>query len=135
MRCRIDDVRPLMVWGMGEGHRKWTWTHNVGGGDFLVYLDAEGRYQPWRAVRTAYLSQGPNLTDVRYSGLTADGHLACRVAVSYVCMDDLNRSYHRFRYDVLQPTPFRRLAFYQVGSDRYHWHQYADRPGQHRWID
>lgn len=125
MRCRIDDVRPLMVWGMGEGRQQWTWTHNVGGGDFLVYLDAEGRYQPWRAVRTAYLSQGPNLTDVRYSGLTADGHIACRIAVASPRTDDLNRSYHRVRYDVLQPTPFRRLAFYQVGSDRYHWHQYG----------
>ncbi len=124
VRCRIDDVRPLMVWGMGDGQRKWTWTHNVGGGDFLVYLDEHGSYQPWRGVRTAYLSQGPNLTDVIYSGVTADGHIACRVEVSSPRCDDVNRVYHRLRYDVLKPTRFSRLAFYQVGSDRYHWHQF-----------
>jgi hypothetical protein len=124
-RCRIDDVRPLMVWGMGEGKRQWTWTHNVGGGDFLVYFDAAGTYQPWIGVRTAYLSQGPNLTDVSYTGVTADGHIACRVRVSTPRSDDIHRAYHRIRYDVLKPTPFSRLAFYQVGSDRYHWHQYG----------
>ena len=42
-----------MVWGMGEGRRQWTWTHNVGGGDFLVYQDGSGTWQPWRGVRTA----------------------------------------------------------------------------------
>lgn len=125
MRCRIDDIRPLMVTGMGKDRPKWSWTHNVGGGDFLVYEDAEGRYQPWKAVRTSYVSQGPNLTDVQYSGVTADGHIACRVAVSTPRTDDLNRAYHRLRYDILKPTPFRRLAFYQLGSDRYHWHQYG----------
>ncbi len=124
-RCRIDDVRPLMVWGMGEGQRRWTWTHNVGGGDFLMYVDAAGRYQPWRAVRTAYGSQGPNLTDVRYAGVTADGAIACRVRVSTPRTDDLHRAHHHLRYDVLKPTSFQRLAFYQVGSDRYHWHQYG----------
>jgi hypothetical protein len=125
MRCRIDDIRPLMITGMGKDRPKWTWTHNVGGGDFLVYEDGDGRYQPWRAVRSAYLSQGPNLTEVQYSGVTADDHIACRVTVSSPRTDDLNRAYHHLRYDILKPTPFRRLAFYQLGSDRYHWHQYG----------
>lgn len=124
MRCRIDDVRPLMVWGMGPGKRTWTWTHNVGGGDFLVYYDAHGTYQPWTRVRTGYLSQGPNLTEVTYSGVTADGAIACQVRVCTPRTDDLHRAYHRVRYDVLKPVTFSRLAFYQVGSDRYHWHQY-----------
>ncbi len=123
-RCRIDDIRPLMVWGMGEGRRKWNWTHNVGGGDFLVYYDASGEYLPWRGVRTAYLCQGPNLTDVTYSGVTADGAIATRIRVSTPRSDDLNRAYHHLRYEVLKPVAFSRLAFYQVGSDNYHWHQY-----------
>jgi len=123
-RCRIDDIRPLMVWGMHGEQTKWTWTHNVGGADFLVYYDAQGEYQPWRGVRTAYLSQGPNLTDVLYAGTTADGHIACRARVSSPRCADINRAYHRLRYDVLKPTPFSRLAFYQLGSDHYHWHQY-----------
>lgn len=123
-RCRIDDLRPLMVWGMGEGQKRWTWTHNVGGGDFLMLFDAQGHYRPWKAVRTAYLSQGPNLTRVQYSGLTADGAIACEVEVLTPRTDDLTRIYHRLRYRVVEPVGFSRLAFYQVGSDRYHWHQY-----------
>lgn len=124
-RCRIDDVRPLMVWGMGGSKRKWTWTHNVGGGDFLVSFDPAGRYQPWTRVRAAYLSQGPNLTAVRYTGAAAEGAIACEVEVRTPRTDDIHRAHHRLRYVVLEPVRFSRLAFYQVGADRYHWHQYG----------
>src|SRR5262249_35770582 len=34
-RSRIDDIRPLMVTSMSPHQPKWTWTNNVGGGDFL----------------------------------------------------------------------------------------------------
>lgn len=124
-RCRIDDVRPLMVWQMrSEEKKKWGWTHNVGGGDFLIYYNDKGQYQPLVRMRSAYEAYGPNLTDVTYAGVSADGCIAARVSVSSPRCDDLNRAYHRLRYDVLKPTPFSRLAFYQLGSDNYHWHQY-----------
>jgi hypothetical protein len=122
-RCRIDDVRPLMVWGMGGEKVKWSWTHNVGGGDFLVYYNETGTYVPLTQVKTAYRSHGPNLTDVIYSGVTADGCIRATVNVSTPRCDDLNRAYHGLRYEVLKPTTFKRLAFYQLGSDEYHWHQ------------
>lgn len=126
MRCRIDDIRPLMITGMGKGSPKWTWTQQTGAAvSGSTTLTTAPAYQPWRAVRSAYLSQGPNLTEVQYSGVTADDHIACRVTVSSPRTDDLNRAYHHLRYDILKPTPFRRLAFYQLGSDRYHWHQYC----------
>ena len=32
---------------------------------------------------------------------------------------------HRFRYDVLRPTKFSRLAFYQLGADRYNDHRFG----------
>jgi hypothetical protein len=125
-RCMIDDVRPLMVWAMSrEPKRKFGWTSNVGGGDFLVYYDGEGRYQPMAAMHAAYQAHGPNLTDATYAGVTADGHIAVRIGVSLARSDDLVRGFHRLRYDVLKPTPFRRLAFYQLGSDRYLGHQFG----------
>jgi len=126
VRCMIDDVRPLMVWGMTKTPRhKYAWSNNVGGGDFLVYEDGVGMHQPMVSVRTAYQTQGPNLTDVTYAGRSADGHIAMRVGVSLTRSDDIVRGLHRFRYDVLKPTPFKRLAFYQLGSDGYLWHQFG----------
>jgi hypothetical protein len=122
-RSMIDDVRPLMVTGMGGG--RWSWTGNVGGGDFLVYFDADGKRQFLTRMRTAYLSQGPNLTDVVYSGISADGKIAARIEVSTPRCDDVNRAYHRIRYDVLAPAPFSRMAFYQLGADHYNDHQFA----------
>lgn len=122
-RSMIDDVRPLMVTGMRGG--QWEWTCNVGGGDFLVYFDPQGRRQFLTRMRTAYLAHGPNLTEVVYAGVTADGAIAARIEVSTPRCDDVNRAYHRARYDVLADTPFSRLAFYQLGADNYNDHTFT----------
>ncbi len=124
-RSMIDDVRPLMVWGMNQKGAKWSWTNNVGGGDFLVYEDQAGRRQPLTRVRALYTCPGPNLTEATYAGVSADGCIAARLTVSSPRTDDVNRAYHRLRYDVLKPTSFRRLAFYQLGADDYNDHQFA----------
>ena len=124
-RSMIDDVRPLMVWGMNQSKAKWTWTNNVGGGDFLVYVDSSGKRQYLTRMRTWYASQGPNLTDVTYAGVTADGAIAARLNVMTPRSDDINRAIHRIRYDVLKLTPFKRMAFYQVGADNYNDHQFT----------
>lgn len=123
-RSMIDDVRPLMVTQMGTENGRWGWTNNVGGGDFLVYFDQDGTRRFLSRMRTAYLSQGPNLTDVVYAGISDDGKIAATVRVMTPRGDDINRAYHFFRYDVLAPTRFERLAFYQVGADRYNDHQF-----------
>ncbi len=119
-RSMIDDMRPLMVWAKGEGpKRKWHWTNNVGGADFLVYYDDQNNLQPLRGVKTSYQWYGPNLAKVTYTGKTADGRMNVNITVLSPRCDDLNRSYHYIRYDVLKPTPFKRLAFYQLNADRY----------------
>jgi hypothetical protein len=43
-----------MVWGMGGEKTQWSWTHNVGGGDFLVYYNERGEYVPLTGMKTAY---------------------------------------------------------------------------------
>jgi len=122
-RSIIDDVRPLMVTGMGEG--PWQWTVNVGGGDFLVYVDPTGKRQYLSRMRAAYLEPGPNLTRAVYAGETPDGTMDVRLEVSTPAVDDVNRSFHRFRYDVRKAMPFERMAFYQLGADNYNDHQFA----------
>ena len=122
-RSHIDDVRPLMVRGMNDG--QWEWTNNVGGGNFLMYADHRGKPLPLVGVRAAYLSQGPNLTRVIYAGETSDGKIRSRVEVATPRCNDVNRAYHRIRYDVDAATPFARLAFYQLGADGYNDHQFT----------
>jgi hypothetical protein len=118
-RSMIDDVRPLMVWAMDGERRQWSWTNNVGGGDFLVYYDERNVRQHLAAVHTAYLSQGPNLTHVVYSGATPDGRIAARIDVRLPRTDDMVHAYHHIRYEVRKPAPFKRLALYQLGADNY----------------
>jgi hypothetical protein len=120
--CRIDDVRPLMVWGMAEGRTQWTWTNNVGGGDFLVYCDAGGARRHMKQVRAQHYAYGPCLTHAAYAGVSDDGAVAMRVDVRTPRSDDINRAFHHIRYEVLKPMPFSRLAFYQLGADDYNWH-------------
>ena len=124
-RSMIDDVRPLMVTRMGTSDGKWGWTHNVGGGDFLVLMDADGKRQPLTRMKTAYLSHGPNLTRVVYAGTTPGGEIEARIEVSTPRTDDINRAYHRIRYEVRKPVRFSRLAFYQVGADNYNDHRFG----------
>lgn len=118
-RCMIDDIRPLMVTPMSGKPGQYDWTANVGGGDFLVYYNDQNVHQRQMQTRATYHAVGPNLTSVTYSGQTADHHIAVRMNVSSPRTDDINRVYHSFRYDILKPTPFKRLAFYQLGADHY----------------
>jgi len=118
--CAVLDVRPLLVHQMGRDEPvKWCWTNNVGGGDFFRYFDAEGRRQYPARMKTAYLRQGPNLTEVTYAGRSADGKLEHRATVSIYRTDDLTRGIYRLRLDVRQPTDFKRLVFFQIGADTY----------------
>ena len=125
-RSMIDDIRPLMVTRKDTKDGKWSWTNNVGGGDFLVYHNNQNRRQPLVRMKTAYLSQGPNLTDVVYAGKTLDGAIEASLRVQTPRCDDLNRAYHTIRYDVVKPVKFKRLAFYQLGADNYNDHQFKE---------
>ncbi len=121
-RSMVDDMRPLMVWGMGaQPKTQWSWTHNVGGCDFLT-LFAEG--SPDRKFlgrqKTLYRSYGPVLTDVIYSGQTPDGAIQSCIRTQSWRSDDYVRALYTLRYDVTKPVEnIDRLAFFQLGADHY----------------
>ena len=118
--CLICDVRPVMVHVMGRDEPvQWGWTNNVGGGDFFRYFDASGQRRFPRRMKTAYLSQGPDLTEVMYAGESDDGKLAHRATVSLYRTDDLVRGVYRLRLDAKAPTEFSRLVICQIGADTY----------------
>ncbi len=124
-RSMIDDVRPLMVWAMtDQPNTKWTWTNNVGGGDFLVYYDKNNVKQWNSRMRTRFRRYCPNLTEVTYAGQTHDGKIELACTVSLYRTDDIVRGVYSMRYDVLEPVDFNRLAFLQIASDNYNDHTF-----------
>ena len=118
-RCFIDDIRPLMTLPQGTTAKPWGWADNCGGGDSIMWHNEQGTYQPLVATRADYRAYGPCLTDVRYTEESAGGELAASMAVSVPRSDDYLRTFFHLRYDVQKPMKWRRLAFFQLGSDFY----------------
>jgi len=117
-RCMVLDVRPLMVTSMDNA--RWSWTHNVGGGDWLRLFDAQGGRVPPTGMRAAYLSQGPSFTQVVYSGRLGEA-ITHRTDVHLARSADLARASYRVRMDVIRRTDFSRLVLFQVGADTYNY--------------
>lgn len=116
-RAMMDDVRPLQV----LASRRWSWTGNVGGADFLRYkTDTESYWERRLAgVRTLVRSVGPVLTDVVYGGTSTDGRIAAQVRVQMGSSDDLVRVFYHLDYTFLEDVSYSRLAFFQVAADNY----------------
>jgi hypothetical protein len=121
-RSMVDDMRPLMVWGMGKTPRQqWSWTHNVGGCDFLtLFLTSSPARQYLGRQKTLYSDYGPVLTDVTYAGQTPDGAIQSRIRTQSWRSDDYVRGLYTVRYDVGRRVEnISRLAFFQLGADHY----------------
>ncbi len=116
-RAMVDDVRPFLV----LANRKWLWTGNVGGADFLRYVTAaEPQWQRRLSrVRTLVDAGGPNLTDVEYAGVSTDGRIEGRIRTQLGRTDDLVRVYYHLDYTFLQDVRYERLAFFQMAADNY----------------
>ncbi|MBI1784289.1 hypothetical protein HYR69_04020, partial [Candidatus Sumerlaeota bacterium] len=123
-RSMVDDMRPLMVWGMGPKEKtQWSWTHNVGGADFLV-LCTGGAGKPEKqflaSQKTLYASQGPVMSDVIYAGEALGGAVKSRVRARSWRTDDYVRALYSIRYDVRRETgDLQRIALFQLAADRY----------------
>jgi hypothetical protein len=118
-RSMIDDVRPLMVWGMGNKPQiKYSWTHNVGGGDFLVLVQ-NGKRQYLSNQRTRYDSYGPVIADVSFLGQSPDSAIKTDIRTLSWRTDDYVRGLYTLRYNVVKPVSFDRIAFFQLGADHY----------------
>lgn len=114
-RSFIDDIRPLCVKGM-EG-KEWAWTNNLGGGDFL-HIIQNGMKNYIKAVMVDYISYGPCYTEVKYSGYV-DNAIKVSIIVSLMRSDDIVRAVHKFKYTITKDFTFDRLAFFQLGADKY----------------
>ncbi len=116
----VLDTRPLMVWGMGKvEQKKWGWTNNVGGADFLVYYNQEVEKQSNSRMKTLHRRLGPNLTEVTYAGTSYDRKIDLEYTVSLYRTDDIVRGIYRLRYDVREKVEFSKLVLFQCGGYDY----------------
>lgn len=116
----VCDVRPLMVHAMNRDEpTRWTWTNNVGGGDLLRLFAPDGTYVRPTGMKTAYLRQGPCLTEVVYAGTLADGAATHHVTTHLYRTDDVARCMYQVRLDVHDPIAFSRFVILQIGADTY----------------
>lgn len=124
-RGLITDIRALLTKSIYKDPNgnpyKYYWTENIGGGNFLFY-SPEGYANSmfnYKKMHVQYRTQGPNLTEVIYRGITEDEKIAYEVTLHLPRTDDVSKAYHTFKYTFLEDVTFGRMAFYQFGTDNY----------------
>lgn len=116
-RAFIDDIRPLAVLSMGG---KYGWTSCNGGGNMLMYNNYKnGGIVYYKQVETRFKKQGPNLTEVTYTGVTLDDAVRFEITAYLPRTNDVSRAWHSFKYTFLKDVTFDRMVFYQFGADNY----------------
>jgi hypothetical protein len=111
----ITDVRMLMTRNGLKGTR-WSWTDAGWGGDWLGMTNGVGEKLAFRDLKTAYLSQGPCLTDVRYDGFYgADREVAFKAQVQTLRTDDYARTLNTLSYTFRSPSPCDGSWFFKMG--------------------
>jgi hypothetical protein len=114
----ITDTRPAFT--PGFINKKYEWTENSGGGDFLIYVDRNHAFHHAKKLKTAYHWTGPNMTEVIYSGMTDDEKIRFNYRIRSVRTADVHRRFHAYEYRFLKTVRSPdRLVFHQMASDFY----------------
>lgn len=116
-RSIIDDVRPFLVTSPTGGNNQFSWSGNVGGADFLNYREKFD--EKIISHRVSYKSQGPNVTDVLYSGITSDKKIKTNININLGRTDDIVRNIYTIEYTFLEDVNYTRLSLFKMGADNY----------------
>jgi hypothetical protein len=93
----VTDVRVLMA-RKGLYGQKWGWTDAGWGGDWLGLWSGKNKLA-FAGLKTAYLSHGPCLTDVRYNGFYgSDRDVSLDATVKTLRTDDYARTFYDLNY-------------------------------------
>ena len=113
----VTDVRMLMT-RKGKDGRKWSWSDGGWGGDWLgVSRAADSKLHPVE-LKTAYLAQGPCLTDVRYSGFYGkERDVAFEARVATLRTDDHNRVFQQLRYRFIKQLGVHGSHLFKMGPN------------------
>ncbi|WP_044210674.1 hypothetical protein [Flammeovirga sp. OC4] len=118
----ITDVRPFLIKteeGSKVGPKKWSWTPNVGGGDFMRVYDEKGQKLKIKRIKTHYTRNCPNLTEVTYTGYTSKDEASYSLTSNIMRNDDYLRVIFTMEVEVHKTLDFERLALAQFGSETY----------------
>ncbi|NLR93308.1 hypothetical protein [Flammeovirga agarivorans] len=118
----ITDVRPFLIKSDDDskiGPRKWSWTPNVGGGDFMRVYDEKGTKHKIKRIKSHIKRNCPNLTEVTYTGVTSDDAANYSLTASIMRNDDYVRGVYTLEVEVNDTFNFDRLALAQFGSETY----------------
>ncbi|MGB1128949.1 MAG: LamG domain-containing protein, partial [Haloferula sp.] len=100
----VTDVRMLMARN-GKDGTAWGWTDAGWGGDWLGLQDAKGQKHYFNGLRTAYLTHGPCLTEVRYDGYYGAGReVGLDAKVRTLRTDDFARTFTGLNYQFNRPV-------------------------------
>ncbi|NME70212.1 hypothetical protein [Flammeovirga aprica] len=118
----ITDVRPFLIKSDDDnkiGPRKWNWTPNVGGGDFMRVYNKEGKKLKIKRIKSHYTRNCPNLTEVTYTGYTSKDEASYSLTSNIMRNDDYLRVIFTMEVEVNETLDFERLALAQFGAETY----------------
>lgn len=116
----ITDVRMLMTRNGREG-KQWGWTDAGWGGDWLMLQDAQqSKYLP-KEMKTAYISHGPCLTDVRHCGYYGENReIDFAAQIRTLRTDDYSRTFQRLEYRFTTDVAAERISLFKLGRTGRH---------------
>jgi len=116
----ITDIRMLMVRNGIEG-KKWSWTDAGWGGDWLNIRDDSQEKYFQNNLKTAYLSQGPCLTDVKHEGYYGmNQEVDFKVQVQTLRTDDYSRIFQKLSYRFTRDVSAQKIWLFKLGrTSRY----------------
>jgi hypothetical protein len=111
----ITDIRMLMTRNGVDG-KKWSWTDAGWGGDWLNIRDGSQKKYFLNSLKTAYLSQGPCLTDVKYEGYYGKNHeVDFKARIQTLRTDDYSRTFQSLRYQFTRDVSAQRIWLFKLG--------------------
>jgi len=117
----VTDIRMLMA-RKGINGRQWGWTEAGWGGDWLnVQAEDQEKYF-WTDLKTAYLSQGPCLTEVKYQGYYGrNREVDFQARIQTLRTGDYSRSFQRLSYTFTREVSALKIWLFKLGRT-YHYH-------------
>lgn len=117
--CTMGDICAFGLYSRIDG-RKYNWTTNIGGADFLGVIDLAGNPYRVSSMKSYFKNHGPNLSEVIYTG-TIGGKIRFTASARTPRTDDISTAYQTFSYTFLEDVKYSRLWFYQFGADSYNY--------------